>query len=242
MIPPQATLPRPSRRAPLSDLVDVWRIDLRGDVDSDERLAVLSADERSRADRFVRDSARRAFIMARSAMRAILSQYVAATPLALRLASTRRGKPFLVDYENVNFNLSHSHDLAALAVVTSPQRIGVDIEQIGCVPEGVTAEAFSSSEIRRIETAANSTASFFAHWTMKEAYLKAIGDGLHVPLTSVLVAPGAPQRIGELVVSEFDFCDGFAAAIAIDNPSTQSIPSLTIRDWSSASALNAAAS
>jgi 4'-phosphopantetheinyl transferase len=227
---------------PLSDLVDVWRIDLRGDVDSDERLAVLSADERSRAARFVTDSARRTFIMARSAMRAILSQYVAATPLALRLSSTRRGKPFLVDYENVNFNLSHSHNLAALAVVTSPRRIGVDIEKLGRIPKGVTTEAFLPAEIRLIETAPNPTASFFAHWTMKEAYLKASGDGLHVPLTSVRVAPGAPQRIGDFVVSEFDFCDGFAAAIAIDNPSTESIPSLTIRDWSSASALNAAAS
>jgi 4'-phosphopantetheinyl transferase len=227
---------------PLSDLVDVWRIDLRGDVDADERLAVLSADERSRAARFVTDSARRAFIMARSAMRAILSQYVAATPLALRLASTRRGKPFLVDYENVNFNLSHSHDLAALAVVTSPQRIGVDIEKIGRVPEGVTDEAFSPAEIRRIETAANPTASFFAHWTMKEAYLKASGEGLYATLTSVRVAPGAPQWIGDLVVSEFDFCDGFAAAIAIDNACAASIPSVNIRDWTAASALNPAAS
>jgi 4'-phosphopantetheinyl transferase len=241
-MPPRATLPRLPRRVPLSDLVDVWRIDLRGDVDSDERLAVLSADERSRAARFVTDSARRAFIMARSAMRAILSQYVAATPLALRLSSTRRGKPFLVGCENVSFNLSHSHDLAALAVVTTSRRIGVDIEKLGPVPEGVTAQAFSPAETRRIETAANPAASFFAHWTMKEAYLKANGDGLHVPLTSVRVAPGAPQRIGDLVVSEFDFCNGFAAAIAIDNVCAASIPSVNIRDWTAASALNPAAS
>ena len=228
---------------PLSDLVDVWRIDLRAsDVDLGERITVLSADEQSRAARFISEPARRQFIMARSAIRSILSEYVAAAPRALRLAATGRGKPFLVDYENVNFNLSHSHDLAALAVLAGPRRIGVDIEKLGPVPDGVSAEAFAPAEIRRIETAANPVASFFAHWTMKEAYLKANGDGLHVPLTNVRVVPGAPQRIGKVVVSEFDFCGGYAAAIAIDNASAEAVPSLDVRDWSSTGALNAAAS
>jgi 4'-phosphopantetheinyl transferase len=228
---------------PLSDLVDVWRIDLRArDVDLGERLAVLSADERSRAARFVAEPARQAFITGRSAMRSILSEYVEATPAALRLASTPSGKPFLVDYEDVNFNLSHSSDLAVLAVVTTSQRIGVDIEAFDAVPEGVAAEALSLEETRRVEGAEDPTASFFAHWTMKEAYLKATGDGLRVPLAKVVVVPGAPQRIGAFVVSEFDVCSGFAAAIALENSVTEIVPSLRIRHWSCSGMLNAAAS
>jgi 4'-phosphopantetheinyl transferase len=229
----------PTSRVPRSDRVDVWRIDLRqGDADLAERLAVLSADERSRASRFVSESARVAFITARSAMRTILSEYLRQPPASLRLALGRHGKPYLADCENLHFNLSHSGELAALAI-SERRRLGVDIERFRPVSMDVVADSLSPAELCRMQAAPDSIASFYAHWTMKEAYLKALGEGLHVPLAAVSATPGTPQRIGGFVVTAFDFRDGFSAAIAIESDVREMIPRISVREWSWPRALHA---
>jgi 4'-phosphopantetheinyl transferase len=126
-----------------------------------------------------------------------------------------RGKPELAG-EPVNpglqFNLSHSDSAAILAVTKGP-RVGVDVERIR--PEFGTDEVaqrfFAAGEVQRLQALqpANRADAFFACWTRKEAYIKALGEGLSVPLDSFEVAfgtsvparllavkndPGAPER------------------------------------------------
>lgn len=214
------------------DCVDVWRIDLsRFAADPADGIALLSDDERSRANRFVRESDRDAFVAAHSSMRRILSRYAHEPPSALRLGSTHRGKSELASHRLVHFNLSHSGAFAALAV-SLRRHVGIDIERVRSMSPEVVTDSLTPEELRRVETAANPIEAFYAHWTMKEAYLKATGDGLYVPLATVSVVPDALQQIGRFLVSGFEFCDGVAGAIAIEHDVLEPVPVLRVRDWS----------
>jgi 4'-phosphopantetheinyl transferase len=121
-------------------------------------------------------------VVARAALRSILSGYLDQPPGCLAIAYGPHGKPFVVG--GPEFNLAHSHELALCAVAARP--VGVDLEWRRPI-EGlaaVAASAFSPKE--REALAALPTAqrldAFFRCWTRKEAYVKARGDGLRAPL------------------------------------------------------------
>jgi 4'-phosphopantetheinyl transferase len=226
-----------------ADRVDVWRID--ADPRSaafDARPAWLSADERERAGRFLSESARRTFVGVRSALRDILGRYVSRSPYALRFSYDRRGKPSLVGPEQLHFNVSHSGAAAVVAVAS--RRVGIDIEELRPVPPDVAAEALADAERECVHAAADGVASFYAHWTLKEAYLKGAGYGLSVPLSSVRVTPGDVQHIDGFHVANVDVRDGFAAAIAVESGGGrhEPFPSIRLLDWASSEPAAAKAS
>jgi 4'-phosphopantetheinyl transferase len=165
----------------------------------------LADDERARADRFRFDRHRRRFTVGRAALRELLAGYLGFAPEAVRFAYGEKGKPSLDRPTEgsrgaLHFNLSNSHELALAAVAVGVE-VGVDVEWLRPMPDGLRiAERYFSAAERAALAALpedERDAAFFNGWTRKEAYLKAIGDGLTVPLDrfDVTLAPGAPTRI-----------------------------------------------
>ncbi|MFO1150615.1 MAG: 4'-phosphopantetheinyl transferase superfamily protein [Alsobacter sp.] len=175
--------PRP---LPGPGLVEVWTWPIAGDGVSLGRLAAwLSPEEAGRAQRFLRPEHGDAFRAARGGLRAILASYLGCRPSDVTFAVGPHGKPQLdrPALPDLRFNLSHSGGLAALGVVVGPE-IGVDIEAVRPVEPQVAERFFARGERERLARLRGEawTRGFHRCWTRKEAVLKAMGDGLAVPL------------------------------------------------------------
>ncbi|MBY0274553.1 4'-phosphopantetheinyl transferase superfamily protein [Candidatus Binatia bacterium] len=158
--------------------------------------ALLSPDERARADRFHFARDRTRFVAGRGLLRRVLGQALDRSPDGFCFGEGPHGKPLLAAVDAVPplaFNVSHAHELVVVAVATGRQ-VGVDIEwmrrpvdvdAIACrfFAPGERAAVLGASDADRRET-------FFACWTRKEAYLKARGHGLTYPLDRFEVTLG----------------------------------------------------
>ena len=208
----------------------LWRADLRSvSPDLVNRLrALLSEDERARADRFYFEPDRRRFTLARGGLRIILGRYLDWPAAALQFAYSPLNKPRLAHpAEPLCFNLSHSQDLALYAVAWN-REVGIDIEQIraDCDYEAIAARFFSAPEQQELAqlSPALRLQGFFNGWTRKEAILKAIGKGLTVPLDQLEVSlMGAaclrrldwqPAELTRWRLSDLQVEAGYAAAVA----------------------------
>ena len=160
-------------------------------------------------------------MQAHLSLRQILHRYTAVPPDALRFGCGEHGKPFLEndgDAFPVSFNLSHSGELAVVAVGQISE-IGVDVEQIRPMPdwEAIAMGVFHPAEIEWVRAAGDRrTEAFFHVWTAKEAYIKVSGSGLAHPLDSFAVVGMAPQR--EYVVTWLELPNGYAGAVAHPPP------------------------
>jgi 4'-phosphopantetheinyl transferase len=127
-------------------------------------------------------------------------------PRELIFAARAGGKPFLAapaHSTDLHFNLSHSHELALLAV-SRGREVGVDLEWLSAVrdTDGIAARYFSPVERQALERLApdQRRAAFLRGWVLKEAYLKACGDGLTRRLTDfdVAIDDGAQAAVLEV--------------------------------------------
>jgi len=226
------------RRGPASPViwpneVHVWKIDLKAPGLCDDRK-ILSNDERVRASRFRFHTDSDRFIAARSSLRTILARYLWTQPAELDFGLNPFGKPHLAggqDKLGLRFNLSHSHDLALLAVARN-RDVGVDVEfrRADFATDEVARRFFSRSERNQLGAIApeQKTEAFFNCWTRKEAYIKARGEGLSFPLDQfdVSFAPdAAPGLVGNrrdaAEVSRWSFealspAEGYAAALTVE--------------------------
>lgn len=157
----------------------------------------LSPDEQARADRFVSDEVRTRFVVARGILRDILSRYLVQPPVDLQFVYGRRGKPMLPGTD-LRFNLSHSENVVLLGITWGCE-IGVDVERIHPIPqmETMARDHFSSYERQMLFSLPSDQreTAFFACWTRKEAYIKAVGDGFALPLTGFDVTLDASPRL-----------------------------------------------
>jgi len=190
-----------------ADEAHVWRVRL-GDAGLAERYwNVLSEEERRRARRFYREEHRTRYVVAHGALRCILAIYVGERPETLEFITGEHGKPALTasdgaDPPGIQFNLSHSEDLALVAVARG-RSVGVDLEKWSEETEHLElAERFFSpverDALRALAHARELVVpGFFAAWSRKEAYLKASGHGIARGLHhfDVSLAPGEPARI-----------------------------------------------
>jgi len=204
--------------------------------DVDIASEVLSVDERRRADRFVFKPDRNRYIVARAQLRKLLGDRLQVSPESIEFCYGEYGKPALANQltgQPLYFNVSHSDDVAVYAFSRS-RELGVDVEAIADMSDRdeVAAHCFSNQEIRKYKQLDDSDKplGFFNCWTRKEAFVKALGDGLQCPLNSfdVTLSPGEPAeilRIGEHTGREcgwklFSFAPlpGFVGAVAVQSP------------------------
>jgi 4'-phosphopantetheinyl transferase len=152
---------------------------------------VLSAEERARRDRFVFDRDRRDFAAAHTLLRRMLSRYGLTRPEDWRFDTDAHGKPSVVASQAGSpplvFNLSHTHGLVACAVARGTS-LGVDVERVDRVTSGpeIARRFFTDSEVRILDACMpdDYASRFIELWTLKEAYIKAVGTGLAHPLDS----------------------------------------------------------
>jgi 4'-phosphopantetheinyl transferase len=166
-------------------------------------------------------------------LRVILSSYVGVPPGQIIFRYGSRGKPGLqpqVGLPGIEFNLAHSHGTAIYAI-TQDRSVGVDIEfiQADFPVEDVATNFFSVAELSMLQALPNTlrTEAFFKCWTRKEAFIKALGDGLSCPLRDfdVALAPGEPARLlrvgwapeaaSRWCMEDIDAIPGFSAAIVV---------------------------
>jgi 4'-phosphopantetheinyl transferase len=184
--------------------VHVWRASLEFESERLDRFALtLSDDERTRAQRFVLERDKNSFIAARGILRDLLAHYSGRTPGDIEFVYGPQGKPALSHRGTANpirFNLSHSHGLAVLAV-TREREVGVDVEKIQPerAGEAIAKRYFSVEEVEELRALPTDQQAegFFLCWTRKEAYVKALGEGLRFPLDRfrVSLSPGKPALL-----------------------------------------------
>lgn len=146
--------------------------------------STLSPDELARAARYRFDADRRTFVFARATLRRLLAGEVGAEPAALVFDYGAHGKPRLSRFPELEFNLAHTREAIAIAIAAHP--VGIDIERVA--PERAAldgaASFFAPAECAALARCAPESRHelFFALWTLKEAYVKARGEGLSLPL------------------------------------------------------------
>jgi 4'-phosphopantetheinyl transferase len=231
---------RPDDRLLADNDVDVWQVDL--DRPGPETAAfglVLSNDESERARRFHFRKDHDRFLVARGFLRRVLASYLTLSPKALTFTYSPHGKPSLAltgrDWRP-RFNLSHAGGIALLAVA-SGREVGIDVEQVrlGMAAEHIPELFFSKQEVSTLRDLplALQDQAFFACWTRKEAYVKAKGQGLSIPLDQfdVSLAPGEPAAIlrirtdpleaGRWAMSELPVPAGYRAALVVEGHDIQ---------------------
>lgn len=188
------------------DAVHLWRVHLDPPPGAEVAWDLLSDEERGRARRFFQEHHRRRFVAAHGVLRRILAGYTTQSPGELRFTVGPHGKPALVESAasrtKLEFNLSHSADLAVIAVAWE-RPVGVDLERWkhGMDHLALAERFFSPAErasLRQLaERQGDVVHGFFAAWSRKEAYLKARGEGVMRGLHhfDVTLAPDEPARV-----------------------------------------------
>ena len=165
--------------------------------------SLLSKDEEERMARLVFERDRRRFLLTRALVRTMLSRYANVAPAAWAFIANVHGRPEILDrprgVPDLRFNLSHTEGLIACAV-TIGREVGVDVEHIGRrLTHDVAGRFFAPQEVSDLTTlpADEQARVFFDYWTLKEAYIKARGFGLALPLGdfAFTLSPSSPPRI-----------------------------------------------
>lgn len=211
--------------------VDIWRIHLDLGLDSVKSFeSALSADEARRASSFQFDKDRNHYIVAHFSLRDVLGRYLKAEPAKLEFSIDQYGKPALLGHK-LEFNLSHSGSFALVAV-TQYRIIGVDVERMreGISSLVIARQYFSPAEVAEFDTVPveQRETAFFTCWTRKEAFIKAKGLGLSLPLDSfdVSLTPNEPailravrphpQEAARWKLHSLDVAPRYAGAVAVE--------------------------
>lgn len=172
--------------------IDLWLTFLDEPLDMqliEAYRQLLSEEEQRRAARFLLERDRHRYLVTRALVRTVLSRFTDVAPQCLAFKENRYGKPALCsldsDYGMLSFNLSHCDGMIVLAL-TQGRQLGVDVENIALrpAPLNIAKRYFAQEEIIDLSVLPVDVqhARFFEWWTLKEAYVKARGMGLSIPL------------------------------------------------------------
>jgi 4'-phosphopantetheinyl transferase len=210
--------------------VHVWTASLETNPEALLRYsALLGAEETVRASRYVFARDRQHFVVCRGILRELLGGYLLVSGKSIEISGAALEKPRLGETfqrRDLRFNLSHSHGFAVLAFSVGHE-VGVDVERIrdDIEDEEIARRYFSSAERTELAKLRGSDRkkAFFLCWTRKEAYLKARGDGLKIPLESfsVTLTPGAPAQLSSedsdrWSLHSLEPAAGFTAALVVE--------------------------
>jgi 4'-phosphopantetheinyl transferase len=217
------------------DEVHVWRANLdQTPSQIQEFRRKLSVDEQARSERFYFERDRGHFTVARGILRNILGGYLKRPPEEVSFCYSAHGKPALAggsDGDAICFSVSHSHGVALYAF-TRGRQVGIDLEHIRfdlAVAE-IAERFFSRQEVAVLRTLPIEAQrqAFFRCWTRKEAYLKARGEGLSLPLDQfeVSLAPREPAALlstqqdpteaSRWSLQELTLAPGYEGALAVE--------------------------
>jgi 4'-phosphopantetheinyl transferase len=219
-----------------NDAFDVSVIRLSAEPEVVRALAtLLSNDERQRASRFVFERDRRRSIVGRARLRQLVGTRLNVKPESVELVYGAHGKPALArrfSSSDLRFNVSHCGDVSVCAVSVG-REIGIDVEGVRTPPDadGIAARFFSPREsgVYHALDSRDKPLGFFNCWTRKEAFIKAVGEGLSYPLDAfdVSLAPGEPAailRVGDVPgdrcgwrLTSFSPAPGFVSAVVVEN-------------------------
>jgi 4'-phosphopantetheinyl transferase len=174
----------------LPDEVHLWTVQLAAAHEPNRFWTLLSPDEKDRASRFRRDRDWVRFVICRGALRILAGRYLNCDPAGLQFSYGPKGKPTL-GHSGLEFNVSHSHECAVYGFSAGP--LGVDVEHIREVEvEAISQRFFAPDECTWILNSDARAEVFFDCWTRKEAYIKAEGGGLSIPLEDFSVLQPLP--------------------------------------------------
>ena len=218
--------------APSGGDIHIVRLPLAGDR-GDLLRAVLSVDERERADRFRFDRDRGRFIAARAGLRQILGACLNSDPRELVFEYGSQGKPALAGSGSLlQFNLSHSGDMAVYALADG-REIGIDIERLDAQRDndGIANRFFTAVESKTLSMIPNERRhlAFTQLWVRKEAFLKAQGQGLFMSLDGmeisvgheaprIIALPDEPSADSSWFISDIDADPDYASAVVVSGP------------------------
>ncbi len=177
------------QRSPLADDAHVYFVEI---APSDSRvipaksLEILSGHEQRRIRRFHFDNDRHTYFVSHYALRLILADYLECTPAEITFSEGEFGKPEISYPETpLRFNLSHTDGLIAI-VLCDTNDCGIDVESTHKVRklQELAAHAFSTQEAEALSSLSDDeqTYRFYEYWTLKEAYIKAVGRGIGLGL------------------------------------------------------------
>lgn len=217
----------------------LWRVALDRPHESADFLHKrLSEEEQLRAGRFISDQQAARYVITHAALRNILARYLKLAESEIQFGQDSFGKPRLLTGNSLTFNLTHSGDLAVVAVAVGFE-VGVDIEKLRLVSSFPRMVERCLSEIERKEisrlAADDCQHVFLRLWTHKEAYLKTVGVGLRQPLDQVTIDLCSPDA--RKVVNHFDLfpqtptirlmelnpCDGYVGAVGSTHRETPEV-------------------
>ena len=179
-----------------TDNADAW-------ANREAYLALMSPDEHERMARLIFERDRRRFLLTRALVRTMLSRYTHVPPAGWKFIENIHGRPEILErpagVPDLRFNISHTDGLIACAV-TIGREVGVDVEHIGRrLTHDVAGRFFAPKEVNDLSKLPEDEQRrvFFDYWTLKEAYIKARGFGLALPLAdfSFTLSPPSPPRI-----------------------------------------------
>lgn len=217
--------------------VHVWRLFPDPTLEDLEKGSEwLSTEELKRAAGFYRATDKAGFIITHVALRVILAAYLGTDARELRFEKGPKGKPALASpyaYSGLSFNLAHSHGIGVIGVAAG-REIGVDVEFIRPEPaiKSIERRFFSNRESEFIAAAPpeKRQEAFFTIWTLREAYMKATGEGFTVPQDTfefeleagrnpklVLDPPGASPWLLLSIIP----APGYLGALAVQGKNTQ---------------------
>jgi 4'-phosphopantetheinyl transferase len=191
--------------------VDLWAVGPPPltPADHGRLLTLLTPEEAARGARFVRARDRESFAVTRALVRTVLSRYGPTAPRDWRFVTNAHDCPFVVDAQAgeppLRFNVSHTEGLIVLAVARG-HRIGVDVEAVDReVLDELPERHFAPDEVRDLRALppGDQPRVFFDYWTLKEAYIKARGLGLALPLDQFAF------QLGEGAAPAIRFAPGF---------------------------------
>jgi 4'-phosphopantetheinyl transferase len=170
----------------------IWSLNFVVDDEAYNRYhSFLSKDEKERASRFKFYKDKRCYVVTKGVLRLLSGRYLNTDAKAIEFEYEKYGKPKLKHNTNLNFNVSHSGDLAIIGFVHN-HTIGVDIEKIKNDFDTfeIASSCFSKHEIDALHKISKQEQhkAFYRCWTRKEAFIKAKGSGLSFPLDEFSVS------------------------------------------------------
>lgn len=174
--------------------IDIWQFSLAKVLHGASHI--MNPAECAQAQRYHFQHHQRRYATARTSLRMILARYLNQAPESIDFSYNTYGKPSVIHYSKIQFNLSHSGDLALLAVGKNCS-LGIDLESYSARPyTGIAKNLFSKQEFEEfIKTPQElKTAVFFHIWSQKEAFIKACGLGLSYPTQKFSVPTTIPTH------------------------------------------------